>query len=226
MQPIVAKDLLRKSPADVPLKKPFKDPCPFNVSESTLTSTRVKRNTRTGIGISIVIGMRWRAWRLRADWSTLWGKKDIGWAEAISFELLIHATDVLLDRPADLILHGDNTGILDGWCIGRHRNHVVNTVFKSIHAFLNSAQYTRSVTPCYIASTDNPADPLSRGIYGPTHLLLPHMVIPEHTQDFLTDATNPLSVCELWELREGRYSASASRTFDHLRARQQEAECA
>ena len=93
----------------------------------------------SGVGIGIVIGVRWRAWRLRADWSTLQGKKDIGWAEAISFELLIRATDALLDRPADLILHGDNTGVLDGWCIGRHRNHAVNTVFKSIHAFLESA---------------------------------------------------------------------------------------
>ena len=52
------------------------------------------------------------------------------------------------------------------------------------------------------------------------------MVIPEHAQDFLTDATDPLSARELRELQEGRYSASASRTFDHLRIRQQEAECA
>ena len=117
-----------------------------------------------------------------ADWSTLWDKKNISWAKGISFE------------PADLILHGDNTGVLNGWHIGRHYNHAVNTVFKSIHAFLDSAQYTRSIMPRYIASADNPADPLSRGIYSPTYLLLPPMVISEHAQDFLTDAINPLSV--------------------------------
>ena len=52
------------------------------------------------------------------------------------------------------------------------------------------------------------------------------MVIPEHPRDFLTDATDLLLARELRELREGRYSASMSRTFDHLHARQQEAKCA
>ena len=121
----------------------------------------------SGLGISIIIGSRWRAWRLRADWNTYRGKKDIGYAEAVGFELLIHATDALLDQPTDLILHGDNTGILDGWRIGRHRNHAVNAVFKSIHTFLESASHTLSIQPHYVASADNPTDPPSRGIYSP-----------------------------------------------------------
>jgi hypothetical protein len=135
-------------------------------------------------------------------------------------------SSVLLDRPADLILHGDNPGVLNGWHIGRDHNHAVNAIFKSIHTFLESAQHTRSFTPCYIASSDNPADPPSRGIYGPIHLLLPPLVIPEHAWDFLTDTTDPLSACELRELWEGKYSASVSRTLNHLHAWQQEAKCA
>jgi hypothetical protein len=52
----------------------------------------------SGVGIGIVIGKRWRAWRLHPGWSTLDGQKDIGWAEAIGFELLIRHI-VALDRP-------------------------------------------------------------------------------------------------------------------------------
>lgn len=154
----------------------------------------------------------------------LHGKKDIRWAKAIRFELLIHAIDPLLNQPTALIVHGDNTGVLDGWRIGRHHNHAVNAIFKSIHSFLESAQHTLSVLPHYVASVDNPADPPSRGIYGPTHLLLPSMVIPEHARDFLTDATDPLSAHKLRELQEGKYSVSTSRTLDKLCAQQQEAE--
>ena len=138
------------------------------------------------------------------------GKKDVGWAEAVRFELLIHTTDALLDQPTDLILHRDNTGVLDGWRIGRHRNHAVNAVFKSIHTFLESASHTLSIQPHYVTSTDNPADPPSRGIYGPPHLLLPPMDIPEYARDFLTDSTNPLSARKLRELHEGRYSTVAT----------------
>jgi hypothetical protein len=39
----------------------------------------------SGIGIGIVIGKFWRAWRLIPGWQTLNGKRDIGWAEAIGF---------------------------------------------------------------------------------------------------------------------------------------------
>ena len=43
----------------------------------------------SGIGIAIVIGKFWRAWRLIPGWQTSHGKQDIGWAEAIGFELLV-----------------------------------------------------------------------------------------------------------------------------------------
>ena len=95
----------------------------------------------SGFGIGIAIGNQWRAWRLQPDWSTLHRKKDIGWAEAISFELLIHAVDIHLSDPRHVILHGDNTSIIEGWCVGRHCNRAVNTIFKHIHAFLESARH-------------------------------------------------------------------------------------
>jgi hypothetical protein len=62
------------------------------VLPTTLFDPHTFSDASSGVGIGIVIGTRWRAWRLRSDWSTLWGKKDIGWAKAIGFELLICAT--------------------------------------------------------------------------------------------------------------------------------------
>ena len=44
----------------------------------------------SGMGIGIVIGDRWRAWRLILGWKESRGaKRDISWVEAIGFELLV-----------------------------------------------------------------------------------------------------------------------------------------
>jgi len=81
-------------------------------------------NTSSGGGISITIKTRWRAWWLQVDWSIHQGKRDIGWAEAISFELLIYAIDTLLKQSTDLIIYGDNTGTVSSWCIRRYHNQL------------------------------------------------------------------------------------------------------
>ena len=60
-----------------------------------------------------------------------------------------------------------------------------------------------------------------RGAFlGPAHHLLPGLLSPEHLCDFLIDASSPLTVPAL---REGRYSASATRTLGRLREQQEEA---
>ena len=41
----------------------------------------------------------------------------------------------------------------------------------------------------YIPSGRNPADPLSQGIYPPTHLKLPALPIPHALQPFIKNAT-------------------------------------
>lgn len=40
------------------------------------------------VSIAIVINGYWRAWTLQPGWQTLDGKRDIGWAECVGFELL------------------------------------------------------------------------------------------------------------------------------------------
>ena len=54
----------------------------------------------SGVGIGIVINGHWRAWRLLPGWDA--EKRDIGWAEAVSFELLIQ----MLAPSAVPSLHG------------------------------------------------------------------------------------------------------------------------
>ena len=178
----------------------------------------------SGIGVGIVIGQRWRAWRLRSDWSTFRGARDIGWAEAIGFELLVHYLDANLVEPQHLVVYGDNTSVIESWRVGRHRNRAINEIFKHLHSLLEISDNVHSVTPRYIPSADNPADGPSRGLYGPTHLLLPPLPLPEHLREDLADAADPLSARELRELREGRYSSSATRTLERLRDQQEEVE--
>ena len=196
-----------------------------NISAPTIFfDPQAYSDASSGIGVGIVIGRHWRAWQLRSNWSTFRGTKDIGWAEAIGFELLVRYLDADLNEPQHLVVYGDNTSVIESWCIGRHRNRAVNEIFKHLHSLLEASNNVRSVTPYYIPSADNPADGPSRGLYGPAHLLLPPLPLPEHLHEYLTDTTDPLSARELRELREGRYSSSATHTLERLRDQQEEAE--
>ena len=60
-------------------------------SPKQLTDLGAYSDASSGIGIAIIINGRWRAWRLIPGWQTLSGQRDIGWAEAIGFELLTQA---------------------------------------------------------------------------------------------------------------------------------------
>lgn len=151
----------------------------------------------SGIGIGIVIGDRWRAWRLISGWKTRDGKRDIGWAEAVRFELLTYTLTSLLNTDGHVVVHGDNTGVIEGWWKRRHRNIEVNGVFHRINKFIHNLPYTFDVVTLYIASASNPANKPSRGIYGPRSLLLPPTSIPTELEPFIIDAMKPLSTSEI-----------------------------
>ena len=172
----------------------------------------------SGIGIAIVIGKQWRAWRLIPGWKTLDGNRDIGWAEAIGFEFLVYALAALpnLGHNANLLVHGDNTGIVEGWWKHRHRNKAVNDVFRRIHRFLHNLPYCMDVNTIYVPSASNPADEPSRGIYGPTSLLLPPIDIPEPIKRFVIDSEDPLSPAELRHLCDRSYTTPAAKFINHL----------
>ena len=89
----------------------------------------------SSIGIGIVIRQRWRAWHLVPGWHTLNGQRDIAWAKAVGFELLIWTLAYLPTLGSLFTVYGDNTGVVEGWWKGRSRNHEVNAVFRRIHEF-------------------------------------------------------------------------------------------
>jgi hypothetical protein len=178
----------------------------------------------SGIGIGIVVGEHWRAWRLIPGWKTLNGKRDIGWAEAVGFELLTYTLATLLNDNGHVIVHGDNTGVVEGWWKRKHRNNEVNRVFRRINEFIHNLTYTFDVVTAYVPSASNPADKPSRGVHGPKSLLLPPIGIPEDLKPFIIDATEPLSTTEIRLLHNGSYSAPAAKLINSQFIRQQASE--
>lgn len=165
----------------------------------TLTDAAAYSDASSGVGIAIIVGGRWRAWRLLPGWRTRNGKREIGWAEAVGFELLVRQICAHHTLARAYRVHGDNQGVIDGWGNGRSRNREVNEVFKRLHALLESLTTPTSFFPTYIRSADNPADAPSRGVYPPSHLLLPLIPIPPELSSLIIDATEPFTKAERTE---------------------------
>ena len=79
----------------------------------------------SSVGVAVVIGERWRAWRLLLGWQTLRGQQDIAWAEAIGFEFLVSILAQIVHGPAHIIAYGDNISVVESWWSGQHRNREI-----------------------------------------------------------------------------------------------------
>lgn len=141
----------------------------------------------TGVGIGIVVGGEWRAWKLKAGWKTRGGSKDIGWAEAVGFLLLVIAVTRVVPRGTHIRLYGDNKGVVDAWRSFRSRNSAVNNIFKLVHDYIELHGFEGCIHPTWVPSDDNPADAPSRGVYPPTSCLLPPIPFPHCLTPFITD---------------------------------------
>ena len=137
----------------------------------------------SGIGIGIVIQGRWRAWRLVPGWNQ--EGRDIGWAEAIGFELLVRTLLTASNHGCCYKVYGDNRGVVEGLWKGRSKNKSVNTVFKRIHNL--STLHRCSFVTRYVPSDENPADGPSRAVFPPRQLLLPPVQIPHELHALIID---------------------------------------
>jgi len=90
-------------------------PEPYDLIES-----RAYSDASSGFGIAIVIGDRWRAWKLLPGWKS--EGRDIGWAESIGFELLVKAVTAECSPRDRFKVYGDNKGVVEGWWNRRSRN--------------------------------------------------------------------------------------------------------
>jgi hypothetical protein len=154
----------------------------------------------------------------------LGGPKDIAWAEAVGFELLVYAITRDKNTQQHYRLHGDNKGVVEGWWNGRSRNGAVNEVFKRLHKYLSGIKAETNIHTTYVPSANNPADLPSRGIYASTNLLLPHIELAPCIRMFLVDSTEPYTPTELRLHREDKYPRAAgkhiSNTIERSRARE------
>jgi len=153
----------------------------------TLFDSHAYSDASSGIGIGFIIGTCWQAWCLIPGWTTLNGKRDIGWAEAVGFELLVHSVISVGGHTRHYKLYGDNKGVVEGWWKGHSRNSAVNTVFQRIQNYLASLDAAEIIHSVYVPSAQNPADEPSCGIYQSDSLLLPPIPLHPSLIPFLVD---------------------------------------
>ena len=165
-------------------------------------------------GIGITLNGKWRAWRLLPGWQTLDGSRDIGWAEAVGFELLVRYISGSISPSGHFRVYGDNQGVVEAWRNHRSKNKPVNGVFRRIHSILDQSGHSLSIHPAYVPSESNPADPLSRGIFPSTKLQLHEIPLPTDLDRFIIDASLPFSPMELRMRGEGRYSSPFPERID------------
>ena len=165
-----------------------------------LDDLRAFSDASSGFGIGITIGDNWRAWRLLPGWKA--DGRDIGWAEAVGFELLVRSILSSSSGSVNLKVYGDNKGVVEGWWKGRSRNKQANLVFRRIHALMGARQ--SSVHTRYAPSKENPADDPSQGVYPPRSLLLPRLPIPPELDDFIVDFDSNVASLEPGSCQPGQ----------------------
>jgi hypothetical protein len=116
----------------------------------------------TSWGIGIVIAGNWAAFKLRDNWKV--EGRDICWLETVAVEILIYILEAMGISNTTLLIHSDNQGTIGSLGKGRSRNFHVNLSIRRAYVVLASLFITPELI--YIASENNPADPISRGELG------------------------------------------------------------
>jgi hypothetical protein len=94
--------------------------------------------------------------------------------------LYVYVIAALPSIRENILVHGDNTRVVEGWWKHRHYNKVVNRVFQRIQEFLHHLPNRLGIVTTYVPSEFNPANDLSRGILRPSHLLLHPSIFPSN----------------------------------------------
>ena len=135
----------------------------------------------SSVRIAITIGTRWRAWCLAPGWKSQ--GRDIQWAEAVGFELLVLHILTISSEGQHVKVYGDNRGVVEGWWKRSSRNQATNHVFRRVLKLLE--EHDRVIHLRYIPSAENPADAPSRGLYPSRKFLLEDFDIPSKLSPFL-----------------------------------------
>jgi len=68
----------------------------------------------------MVVGEHWAAWHLLPGWDC--DDRDIGWAESVALKLAILWLVGQGFSNCDIIIRGDNTGVIDAFNKGHSQN--------------------------------------------------------------------------------------------------------
>ncbi|PPR08177.1 hypothetical protein CVT24_001713 [Panaeolus cyanescens] len=121
----------------------------------------VDASTEWGIGISI--RGRWMAFPLIPDWKSLAHNRDICWLECLAVEFLVYVLEAEGLENCSVVVRSDNMGTIGAVQKGRSRNPHINLSMRRIFSVIASRFISLNLV--YVASEDNVADPISRGIF-------------------------------------------------------------
>ncbi|OBZ78926.1 hypothetical protein A0H81_01330 [Grifola frondosa] len=142
----------------------------------------------TDWGIGIIVDGRWAAWKWRlptAQWKT--HGRDIGWAEMIAVELAARFVEQLGYKDSDILVRGDNSGVVGAVTRGRSRNFQANESIRRTEVLSMSLNIYFRLE--YVNTKVNKADPVSRGKPDPSMARLPVLfTLPPELELFLLDA--------------------------------------
>lgn len=117
----------------------------------------------SNLGLGIVAGRFAEFFQLPENWNKE-SENNIGVAEAWAVEWLLEAAVKLGFRDKRIIFKCDNTGVIGAWEKGWCRNKKINDSIKRMCVV--QQEHHIEVVLVYVESEENPADPVSRNVFG------------------------------------------------------------
>src|SRR5882724_7469435 len=134
-------------------------------------------------GIGVILSDHWATWKLKPGWKT--NGRDIGWVESIALKLAILWLLQEGHTDCDITIHGDNMGIISAFSKGHSHNTSHNESLCHIASCIipNNVE----ISPVYVTSASNKANPISRSIMGPPSLqMLGSLQLPVELNSLLS----------------------------------------
>ncbi len=116
----------------------------------------------TSWGVGILVQGAWAAW----SWKTSAKERkasgrDIGWAEMLAVELTVRYLDQAGLQDADILVRGDNQGVIGAVERGRSRSFQTNESLRRMEVICMATNMCIKMQ--YVNTEDNRADSVSRG---------------------------------------------------------------
>lgn len=137
-----------------------------------LLNLEIYADASTEWGIGFWIQGHWAAFQLTDTWKI--EGRDICWLETLAIELVIYFLEAMGFHDAYILIHSDNQGTIGAMLKERSPNRWINLSVRRTFATLTSLLIEPKLV--YIASADNPADSLSRGVMGSDETRIPYSI--------------------------------------------------